>query len=196
LQDDVAGDKDFYARCGLRALPGLVRFRVLDPGLRSRLGELSDITALPEEVVKLSLPVDRVYVVENVQSGLAFPDVERAILFMGLGYSVDALAGISWMKVAQSIYWGDCDTHGFAILSRARSYLPNLQTVMMDEETLLDHQPLWGVESEQHAARELPGLTDKEHAVYYGLKDQRWGQKVRLEQERISWDYATRQLLL
>jgi len=196
LQGDVVGSKDFYARCGLRPLPALVRFRVLDPELRSRLGKLSDITASAEEVAKLTLRVERIYVVENVQTGLAFPDVDLAVLFMGLGYSVDTLAGISWMKEPQSIYWGDCDTHGFAILSRARSYLPNLQSVMMDEETLLTHRPLWGKEGEQHSARDLPGLTNKEHAVYHGLKDQRWGQKVRLEQERISWAYATRQLLL
>lgn len=196
IQSDSESNKDFYARCGLTALPGLVRLRILDANLRSQVGELSDIAALPREIAGLSLPVERLYIVENIQSGLAYPDVRGAVLVMGLGYSVDLLGGIPWMKEARSLYWGDCDTHGFAILSRARTYLPDLESVMMDKETLLAHKPLWTEESEQHAGRELSGLTVNESEIYRGLKEQRWGYKVRLEQERISWDYATRKLRL
>jgi hypothetical protein len=196
IRGDSEGNQDFYSQCGLRPIPGLVRLRILDDEIRDRIGNLSDITAPPREIAGLTLPLERVYIVENVQSGLAFPDVRRAVLVMGLGYSVDLLGGISWMNRVCSIYWGDCDTHGFAILSRARTYLPNVQSVMMDEETLLTHKALWGVETEQHAARELSGLNAPERDVYRGLKEQRWGQNVRLEQERIAWDYAVRKLML
>jgi hypothetical protein len=92
------------------------------------------------------------------------------------------------------IYWGDLDTHGFAILHRARSYLPNLQSILMDEDTLLRHRSLWVEEKEQHPNAELTLLTKAEQAVYLGLKQQRWGQNVRLEQERIAWDYAWKAL--
>lgn len=86
--------------------------------------------------------------------------------------------------------WGDLDTHGFAILHRARSYLPTLKSVLMDEDTLLSHKALWVDEKEQHPAAEWALLTAAEQVVYQGLKQQRWGQNVRLEQERIAWDIA------
>lgn len=89
---------------------------------------------------------------------------------------------------------GEIATHGLAILHRARSYLPNLQSVLMDEDTLLRHKALWVDEKEQHPAAELTLLTEAEQALYQGLKQQLWGQNVRLEQERIRWDAAWRTL--
>lgn len=76
----------------------------------------------------------------------------------------------------------------------AHSYLPNLQSVLMDEDTLLRHKALWVDEKEQHPAAELTLLTEAEQALYQGLKQQLWGQNVRLEQERIRWDAAWRTL--
>jgi hypothetical protein len=37
----------------------------------------------------------------------------------------------------------DIDTHGFAILSQARSVFPELKSLLMDRETLLANRPLW-----------------------------------------------------
>jgi hypothetical protein len=45
-------------------------------------------------------------------------------------------------------------------------------------------------EKDQRGAPDLPSLTDAERAVYQGLKQQRWGRNVRLEQERIAWNEA------
>lgn len=81
-------------------------------------------------------------------------------------------------------------THGFALLHRTRSYLPELQSVLMDEDTLLRHTALWVDENEQHPAAELTLLTEAEQRLYRNLKQQRWGQNVRLEQERVDWDTA------
>jgi hypothetical protein len=90
--------------------------------------------------------------------------------------------------------WGDLDTHGFAILNRARSYLPELKSVLMDEATLRSHQDLWVEEKDQHAAETLPLLTDTEQALYQAIKRNAWGQNVRLEQERIAWDVVWKTL--
>lgn len=57
----------------------------------------------------------------------------------------------------------------------------------MDEDTLLQHKALWVNESAQHPATELTLLTEQEQQLYRDLKQQRWGQNVRLEQERIDW---------
>ncbi|GAB1394233.1 hypothetical protein MASR1M60_23970 [Rhodocyclaceae bacterium] len=108
---------------------------------------------------------------------------------------MDVLARLPWLVHAKCIYWGDLDTHGFAILHRARSYLPDLQSVLMDEDTLLRHKALWVDEKAQHPAAELMLLTKAEQRLYRDLKQQRWGQNVRLEQERIDWDTAWSALL-
>jgi len=60
----------------------------------------------------------------------------------------------------------------------------------MDESTLLSHRELWAEEKKQHAAAELPLLTDTEQKLFQALKGNTFGQQIRLEQERINWDEA------
>ena len=187
IQEDSSSELDFYQRCGLKAPPLLVRMRVLDQALRARVGGVGDITAPVEDLAGLNLPVSHVFIVENLQTGLAMSDMPGAVVFMRLGYNVDVLACFPWLAPAKCIYWGDLDTHGFAILHRARSYIPALQSVLMDEDTLLQHKALWVDESAQHPATELTLLTEPEQLLYRDLKQHRWGQNVRLEQERIDW---------
>ena len=181
---------DFYAACGLRPLPRYLHVRILDPRLRQEVGGLADLTAPVEQIGCWKLLPDVVIIVENVQTGLAFGDLPGTVVILGLGYSVDLLERLPWLNGARCFYWGDLDTHGFAILNRARSYLPGLQSTLMDEETLMNHRDLWVEESEPAAADVLPLLTGAEQAVYRGLKLNVWGQHVRLEQERISWSFV------
>ena len=190
IQEDSSSDLDFYQRCGLKAPPLLVRMRVLDQSLRAHVGGVGDITAPVDDLAGISWPVSHVFIVENLQTGLAMSDMPGAVVFMRLGYNVDVLARLPWLARARCMYWGDLDTHGFAILHRARSYIPELQSVLMDEETLLRHKALWVDEAAQHSAAELTLLTKDEQQLYRDLKQQRWGQNVRLEQERIDWTTA------
>lgn len=181
---------DFHRMCGLKKAPPQVRMRVLDPALRARLGGLGDITAPPAQLAALALPASTVYIVENLQTGLAFGELPGAVVFMALGYSVDLLGQVPWIASARCIYWGDLDTHGFAILNRARGYLPALESALMDEQTLLLHRALWSCEQAQNAAQDLPLLTAAEAQVYRGLRQNTLAQNLRLEQERVGWDYA------
>ena len=71
IQEDSSSDLDFYQRCGLKAPPILVRMRVLDQALRARVGGVGDITAPVEDLAGLNLPVSHVFIVENLQTGLA-----------------------------------------------------------------------------------------------------------------------------
>ena len=185
---------DFYERCVLKAPPQLIRLRILDDSLRQRVGGLSDISAPWEQLAELDLPVSDVFIVENLQTGLAFDDLLGSVVIMQLGYGVDVLGRLPWVAKAHCIYWGDLDTHGFAILNRARSHLPELKSVLMDEATLRSHQDLWVEEKDQHAAETLPLLTDPEQALYQAIKRNSWGQNIRLEQERIAWDVAWKTL--
>ena len=190
IQEDSLSDLNFYQRCGLKAPPLLVRMRVLDQTLRARIGGVGDITAPVDDLAGIHWSASHVFIVENLQTGLAMSDMPGAVVFMRLGYNVDVLARLPWLARAKCLYWGDLDTHGFAILHRARSYIPELQSVLMDEDTLLQHEALWVDESAQHPAAKLTLLTEQEQQLYQALKQQRWGQNVRLEQERIDWAAA------
>ena len=190
IQNDPTGDRDFFRRCGLRPQPPLMRMRVLDPELRARLGGLGDISAPCEDVASIGIQPTNVFIVENLQTGLAFDDLAGAVVIMRLGYAVDVLGQLPWLQRAQCIYWGDIDTHGFAILNRARTYIPSLKTVLMDESTLMNHRNLWVEEKDQHLSIELPLLTSTEQQLYQLLKSNTCGQQVRLEQERVRWDVA------
>ncbi len=183
---ETASD-DLYALTGLRRLPVQLRMRVLDPGLRQRLGGLGDIQAPVTELATLKLPSERVLIVENLQTGLALEDVPGTVAFMGQGYAVEPFGEIPWLGALPCHYWGDLDTHGLAILDRLRQYLPQARSLLMDEPTLLGHRELWSHEVRPAYGRELPRLDAAESALYQALCDGRWGPGVRLEQERIPW---------
>jgi hypothetical protein len=112
------------------------------------------------------------------------------VLIMGLGYGVDIISSILWVQSAECIYWGDIDTHGLSILAKARTFLPLMRSVLMDRGTLLEFSELWVEEPEQCAAESLGGLTEDELELFQGLRTNRWGNRVRLEQERIPWAFA------
>ena len=190
LRGGEDGGQDFYRLCGLKRPPALVRMRVLDPALRAVLGGLGDISAPADTLAALQWRPATVIIVENMQTGLALEDIPGAVAFMGLGYAVDMLATLPWLATARCLYWGDIDTHGYAILNRARGLLPHLVSVMMDEATLSEFRVLCTEEKSQHAAEDLATLTPAERAVYIALRQNSWGQALRLEQERISWGIA------
>jgi hypothetical protein len=192
IHDDAggAGVGDFFSRCGLKAPPQLLRLRVLDPVLRACIGGLGDISAPWEQLAALDLPVTTAFIVENLQTGLAFGDLPGAVVIMRLGYDVEVLGRLPWLDRARCFYWGDLDTHGFAILSLARGHRPGLRSLLMDEQPLLAYRALWVDAPKPYRADTLPPLTAGEQALYQAIRDGRWGQNLRLEQERIPWPIA------
>lgn len=182
---------DFYALCGLRKPAHRVRIRLLCPVLRARVGGLDDIEASVNDLAALPIEPKSVVIVENLETGLALPDIPGTVAIMRLGNAVSALGSLPWLDGVKAVYWGDIDTHGFAILDRARRTLPQLQSVLMDEATLVAHRELWGQEPAQCPNVPLEALSEAERAVYDALRKNTWGQKVRLEQERLDWDAAS-----
>jgi hypothetical protein len=182
------GAKAFERRFGLRSKPALVRFRLLDPALY--LHGLSDISVPASQFATLTMPVRRVFVTENEINGLAFPDIPESLVIFGLGYSLERLSETAWLHDVEVLYWGDIDTHGYAILDRFRATLPHVRSMLMDRDTLLAHRPLWV--QEPQASRflgELTRLTDAEQGLYRDLRDDRLGERVRLEQERVAFSH-------
>lgn len=183
--------RNFERRYGLASKPLLVRFRVLDAGIDQ--GGVSDISIPAEEFARLRLPIERVFVTENEINGLTFPACERSIVIFGLGYGLERLTGVEWLRSKDLHYWGDIDTHGFHILDLMRARFPHTRSLLMDRETLLAHRSAW-VREEPPFAGELPGLTVDERALYEDLIANRYGDGVRLEQERIAYGWVERRL--
>lgn len=194
IKGENSSKEGFFQLCGLKSPPQLIRMRILDSELRDSVGGLGDITVPLEQLAELDIPVTNVFIVENLQTGLAFEDLPGSVVIMQLGYGVDLLGGIHWLTKARCFYWGDLDTHGFAILNRARTYLPVLISILMNEECLHLHRDLWVEEKSPHAADALSLLSDAEQALYKGIKQNVWGQNIRLEQERVSWGYAWKEI--
>lgn len=181
----VAGaSSSFEGRYGLRSKPSPIRFRLLDE--EASLAGLTDISCPADEFARLGLNPGVVFITENEVNGLAFPQVRDAIVIFGLGYSLDRLAGSEWLHQSRLIYWGDIDTHGFAMLARLRAYFPAVESILMDEPTLLAHRPLW-VGEERPFLGDLQRLIEPERRLFEDLKGNRFGDRVRLEQERIAY---------
>jgi hypothetical protein len=84
------------------------------------------------------------------------------------------------------LYWGDIDTHGFAILNRLRQRFPSARSMLMDRATLLGHREHWAIEPSPTAVA-LDRLDRAESALYADLVSNAYAPSVRLEQERLSF---------
>lgn len=164
-----------------------LRFRLLDPQSALLYGGLRDIEAPASQIAKNELPYDLVFIVENKTTGLLLPDRVNALVFFELGYKANLLKEISWLKNKKIIYWGDIDTHGFAILSQLRTHFPHVESRLMDEKTLLKYEPLWSYESQPYVGK-CVNLSREELFVFENIRSKKWGDNVRLEQERIPLD--------
>ncbi len=189
----ASGVRGFARRYGLRAEPPRVRFRLLDPALTIR--GRSDLSLPPEQFAALAPAARRVFITENRTNGLAFPACPASMVVFGLGYGLEPLAGIDWLARREVYYWGDIDTHGFGILERLRATLPQARSWLMDHDTLLAHRSLWGQEPADKRYRGDPiRLSAAERALFDALRQDRLGERVRLEQERIGYGWLRRAL--
>ena len=180
-QIDPTGTQ-FDRRFLFRTKPATVRLRLLHPVAAFPDG-VTDLRIPVTELAKLDIPVESVFIIENEVTFLAFPRVVSGIALFGEGYAL-GVRDISWLASKDLVYWGDIDTHGFAILNKLRSTFPAAESMLMDEATLLAHRSQFAIETAPTRDR-LPHLTSAEAALYQDLIEDRFGHSVRLEQERI-----------
>jgi hypothetical protein len=190
----VLGLTGFCRRYGFRDKPLRLRFRLLDSDLALFATDTDqDVTVTMETFARFDLPVKKVFITENEINFLAFPMVPKSMVIFGAGYGFEVLKKAKWMKSRTIYYWGDIDTHGFAILDQLRANFPTAVSFLMDQETLLAHQLHWGQEA-QPERRDLYRLTTSEHKLYEDLRQNRFDKQLRLEQERIGFDWVGRAL--
>ncbi|QSA99199.1 hypothetical protein JWZ97_18880 [Methylococcus sp. EFPC2] len=188
------GVGQFATRYGFLDKPPRIRFRVIDPEIQSVRGLVCpDMTLDADSFSRLKLDVRRVFITENETNFLAFPRAKEAIVIFGAGYGWDALARSLWLKDCAMYYWGDIDTHGFAILDQLRGQFAHVESFLMDRETLNVHAAVWGVEDKPVLA-DLSRLIADECALYDDLRDNRIRQSLRLEQEYVGFGWLSKRL--
>jgi hypothetical protein len=174
-----AAASDFTARYGFLRKPGYVRFQVAG-GFRG----FSELSVRTNEFTAAPDGISRAYVIENEITYLAFPVPAAAMVILGGGYAVPVLEPLDWLAGLDVVYWGDIDTHGFAILDRLRQHLPHARSMLMNRATLLGHREHWTTEPSPTAAA-LSRLDRAESALYADLISNAYAPWIRLEQERI-----------
>ncbi|MEU3511562.1 DUF3322 domain-containing protein [Streptomyces longwoodensis] len=171
---------DLAARYGLLSKPAYVRLRHLD----DPPGPYSELTVRTSELTAAPPGTHTVIVLENEITYLSLPPTPGTTALLGSGYAASLLRHLPWLADIDLWYWGDIDTHGFAILSRVRSHFPHTRSLLMDRHTLLAHRAHWGEEKNQ--TTEPPThLTPREAELEQDLRLGTYQPHLRLEQERI-----------
>ncbi|MEO5745459.1 MAG: Wadjet anti-phage system protein JetD domain-containing protein [Terracoccus sp.] len=186
-----ASSTGFLAGLGLAAKPEMLRLRA-NPSTGPFPG-WSDLTVRLEELAGATPMVRTAVIVENEITFLSVPVPIDGIVLWGKGFEVDRAGSLPWLVDADVHYWGDLDTHGFAILDRLRAWLPQTRSFLMDRDTLLAHRDRWVTESAPTRAG-LRHLTGEEADLFSELVSDQFADRLRLEQERIDWAWAQARL--
>ncbi|MDJ0417187.1 DUF3322 domain-containing protein [Rhodococcus opacus] len=184
LLEGVRGHREL----GIRSLPGMRDVALCDPDLL--IGTPRRFATSVEELTALPLAPARTVILENKEGLYALPRLAETVALHGGGYTVHELAGIPWVVNSEVWYWGDLDSHGFAILDRLRRHLPHVRSLLMDTDTL-DRWRTLAVREHKPTFNEVSHLTESEAAALQSLRED----DLRLEQERIPWPYALERLL-
>ncbi len=199
---DPRSERGFERRFGLRYPQPMIHFRLLDSQLSNELAGLNELALPLNNFCQLDQQMDmqfldKIFITENKINGLAFPQQKNAMVIFGLGYGIHSLKQVPWLAQRKLWYWGDIDSHGFAMLAQLRSYFPTAKSLLMDEATLLQCRDLWGHEptGSRHKAKTLPSLTDAEQQLFEQLQTDYWAPALRLEQERLPFSLLTEKLI-
>lgn len=180
-----SGAEAFAEALGLATSPARLRMRA---GVTLGL-PVADLTAPVTELAGLRLRLSSAVVVENETSFLTAPVPDDGVVIFGEGFRASRAGRLPWLTDVPVHYWGDLDTHGFAILDKLRAWLPRTTSFLMDRDTLLAHRERWVREPAPTTAR-LTRLSDSEAALYADLVTDRYADRVRLEQERVDWAWV------
>jgi hypothetical protein len=182
----------FAERFHLLVEPPRVRFRFLDPELRSRLGWPVTDCSIPSPTFScLVWSIPRVLIVENRDVFLCLPTVPGTLAVFGSGKAASLLPGCNWLRSSEIVYWGDCDEAGYGILSNLRSSFPHLRSLLMDHAAWCSWKHL-AVPGKRDFTARFSHLTAPEQAALEAILSGPW----MLEQERIPTEDADRAVMM
>jgi len=178
IMSGFSGIKCFTQRYGFLNKPERIRFRMLDSNLNllstSSKNTNQDMTLTSKDFQDLSnnkewaIKVQRIFITENEINFLTFPEQPNSLIIFGAGYGFDALIQAEWLKKQEIYYWGDIDSHGFAILDQLRHSFPGTNSFLMNEETFLKYRDYWEIEPKQ-TYNVLTTLIEDEQALLHIL---------------------------
>ncbi len=163
---------------GFKKIPATVRVRhaqVFVPGIPPE-----EMVQLPASILRKSKPRALV-VIENIQTGLSIDVPEDVPVLMGMGFGLDILKDIPWLKNVPIYYFGDLDVHGVAILSNLRRNFSHVKSFLMDLETF-EH---WKSFAVNDPTKNVPLILSKLNKSEQELFKVLFETSLRLEQERI-----------
>lgn len=187
-----AEESHFARRYGLRYDEPLLRLRPLADSVLPELPTyLRDLSLPISQANALTVSAQRIFIVENKQTFLAFPQVKNGLAIWGKGFAVELLRKLYWLREPEIWFWGDLDAQGFQMLHQLRSYFPQTQSLLMDESTFEAFSE-FSVAVAPPTPMQLPQLTEAEQAMYQRLLSTLKGN--RLEQEHISQSWVLQAL--
>lgn len=132
------------------------------------------------DLAAIGIPARAILIVENESCLHLLPQVLPGVIaILGTGNNL-AWLNSTWLQNVHIAYWGDLDTWGLSILSRARSHAPHLTPLLMTRE-VFDLNKDSAVPENTPASDISPAhLTPDEAALYHHLLTSTAG---RLEQE-------------
>jgi len=141
---------------------------------------------------------DLVVITENKDSAVLFPAWPNAVSVQGHGSAGPSLISrVDWLANApQVIYWGDLDARGFEIVNEYRRMGVNIDTILMDANTLARFARFQaytddkGIPLKRSARKNLPLLTDTERQPYEMVTGPSDAHPIRVEQERMPLSIA------
>lgn len=134
------------------------------------------------EIATQPLPGSHLVIVENERCLHQLPSLLDTVAILGAGLNLEWLCA-EWLQYRRIAYWGDLDTWGLLMLSRARERQPHLEPLLMSAR-LFDALAATSAVVESSPGGEQPpnGLTDRERELYVYLRKL---EKGRLEQEMV-----------
>lgn len=170
---------DRFERCGLiRGTSARLTFRFA-PGDFPVL----EMSCEAAHLVSWPVTVHTLLVVENKENSLRLHPPPGYAVAWGAGHAVEAsLPDLEAAPGLRLLYWGDCDSHGYAILNALRGELPDIRSLGMGLETVLAHEAAFIPEpDEARITGRMGRLTGPERAG----REHLLVHHVCLEQERV-----------
>jgi hypothetical protein len=193
----LAGTDDL----GLIGRPTRVHFTYLDPGHLARGGRKHESITIGDHAKPAYQP-DTILILENKDTAVYFPDVRKGIAVEGEGAKAPGtLPRLPWITACpRTVYWGDIDAAGLAIVNDLRTAGIQADTILMDFATYEAYEK-YGAWTDDKGRpvpcsprRQLPALASNEHHLYRLLTDPAWTRVRRVEQERIPLRVAAARL--
>ncbi len=164
--------------------------RWLDVNLANRCShgmEINGVTATGLAQVNWRVP--EIWIVENETALYMLPNRKNALAICSMGKNLWSLNDIPFFKTNAIFYWGDMDEDGFGMLSQCRKMYAQTKAILMDSETVTQHQSALQLQH-QYKTATPEHLTEAEKKLYQTFFDKNY----RIEQEQLNMDYILKSI--